>query len=189
MYLTQIALNRSKATPGGREGGGGVERDEPIIQLKRFIHFPLVVYTGLSDNNPQMDNIAIEALNTRLKVLDDEYEKNRKALVSAIKRLGGSEPVPKCPPRPAKLNGHGADLNLRIRSLSDAVRESFKHMPEHFTLDDVRTYVKDSFPHINTKTVGSRIWEACNEPNGPIVKVSPGRGGKANLYSRKKTMN
>jgi hypothetical protein len=136
-----------------------------------------------------MKNIAVEALQTRLKVLDEEYQQNRRALFDAIKRLGGGELASKCPPRPAKLNGHGTDLDLSVRSLSDAVRESFKHMPEHFTLDDVRAYVKDSFPHINAKTVGSRIWEACNDPAGPITIVVPGRGGKANIYSLKKNTN
>lgn len=138
---------------------------------------------------PNAKNIVVEALRFQLKVLDEEYYQSRKELLDAIKQHGGdliSEVK-----EPSGLNGSKKALDLKIRSISDAINAAIADIDGELTLDIVRDYIREKFPHIyertNPKSIGARLWEACDD--GLIEVVSPGRGGHPNIYTRKKVVN
>lgn len=139
---------------------------------------------------PVKRNFVVEALRAQLAVLDEEYNQNRKALLDAIKQHGG-EPVQETRDLPG-LNGTQDSIELKIRSVADAVKEARSHFNGEVQLADVRSYIKANFPHIyhskDLKTINARIWEQFQEEEYWEL-VSPGRGGKPGIYRRKNGSN
>jgi hypothetical protein len=175
----------SASTRRPRWGGGGC-----ALFVEYEVYTFLLQPSWLRLKSTQMKEIAVETLRARLKVLDEEYQENRKILLDAIQTLGDrtrskkSETASSIRPR----NGASDVPNHSVRSISDAVKIAFEAMPGNFTLVNVRDYLRQNFPELFYKvsagTIGARVWEAHSEKI--IELVSRGQGGKPNIYARKK---
>lgn len=158
--------------------------DEPWGNAKTILLFSLRPRPACTTLRA-MKNIVVEALRAQLKVLDEEYQQNRKALLDAIRQHDGE--LASGAKELSSLSRSTGVLGSNIRSISDAIGQAIANIPGEFTVGVMREYIKQHFPHIyqgtNPRSVGARLWEACEE--GHIELVSPGRGGKPNIYARK----
>lgn len=135
-----------------------------------------------------MSDIVIEALMDKRKLIETEFNEKLKQIDTAIKdhRMRSLRADKNHSPSVFRLKADS--LEIGIRSVSDAVRKVIEDMDGNFTLKEVKEVIQRQFPHFyNEKTakgIGPRLWEACSE--GVLELVSPGKGGKPNIYARKK---
>jgi hypothetical protein len=117
-----------------------------------------------------------DALERALAIATRQLTKEDSELPAVERQMSSHRNGKASPPRPL--------VKISVRQ---AVKEAIGRMPEEFTLNDIREYLKRAHPEViqgtGPRTVGARLSEFYSEEK-IIGQVRKGAGGEPSVYRR-----